>query len=116
MTWIGDQIRGTAGNVRSLFSAATLQGLLPPYIYETLVWIRDTLPRSLGFTGSRIKQLTGVVAFSIVMVLASATLLTWVAVVYLIVFGSLGLLRLIPAVHRRWPVSASSWPFWTVKG
>lgn len=115
MTWIGNQIRGTASNVRSLFSSATLKGLLPPSWYSTLIWIRDTLPRSLGFTGSRIKQLTGVVAFSIVLVIASASLLTYVAIVYLIIFGSIGLLRLIPAVHRRWPFSASSWPLWTVR-
>ena len=108
------QLTGTLRNIRGLVSGATLQGILPPSVYSILVWIRDTVPRSLGF-GSRTQHITGVVALTLVMIIASLTILTAVAIAFFLVAMPIALLRLIPAVEQRWPLSASAWPFWEVR-
>lgn len=107
------QIAGTLRNIRGLVSGATLQGILPPSIYSTLVWVANTLPRSLGF-GSRTQHITGVVAFTLVLIIASLTILTAVAIAFFLVAMPIALLRLVPAVEKRWPLSGAAWPLWEV--
>lgn len=107
-------IRGTARNIASTMKDIELGDLLPPSIVSLIIWGRDTIPRGLGFS-NRTGHLTGVVALTIVMIIASATLLTYVAAVYFAVAFPIALLRVFPPVERRWPLSASDWPFWTVK-
>lgn len=109
------QISGTLSNIRQVFSGATLQGLLPPSIYSSLIWAVNTLPRGLGFTSSRIQHITGVFALTIVMIIASLTILTYVALAFFVVAFPIALLRLIPAVDRRWPLDEAAWPLWEVQ-
>ncbi len=112
---IGEQLRGTAANTRDLVTGVSLGNLLPPSILSTLAFIRDAVPRSVGFADTAARQATGVVVVAITMVVASLTVLTWLAVAFAVLFGPLALLRLIPAVDDRWPLSASTWPLWEVR-
>ncbi|MEF8856881.1 MAG: hypothetical protein V5A16_05605 [Haloplanus sp.] len=93
---------------------ASLRELLPPALVDVLLWTRDTVPRGLGFA-DRTGHLIGTFALALVMVIASLTLLTWLAIAYLIVMLPIALLRFFDAVDSRWPVDESSWPFWTVR-
>lgn len=108
------QITGTLRNAWGLISNPDLGQLLPPFIVGLLIWMRDTIPRGLGFA-ERSAHITGVFALAIVMVVSSVGLLTYVAVVYLFIALPIALLRLVPAVERRWPFSAADWPLWTVR-
>jgi hypothetical protein len=107
-----EQVTGTARNVAR--TDVDLLDLLPPSIAGTLLWARDTVPRGLGYS-SRTSHITGVIALTVVLIIASATVLTFVAVAYFIVAFPVALARYIPAVEARWPLSASAWPFWTVQ-
>lgn len=108
------QVSGTVSNAWATVTKTDLYDLLPPSIAGTLIWARDTIPRGLGFA-DRTPHITGVIALTAVMIIASATLLTAVAIVYFVFAFPVALLRLVPAVERRWPWSTSDWPFWTVK-
>lgn len=108
------QIKGTLGNVRSGLADIELVDVLPPSVVSTLIWARDTIPRGLGFA-DRTGHVTGVIALTIVMIVASATLLTVVAVGYFIVAMPIALLRYIPSIEQRWPWTTTDWPFWSVK-
>lgn len=116
LSWAGRQVRGWARNVYQLFTRLDPRQLLPAAWVSTLVFLRDSLPRALGFTRSNRSHITGVVVFSIFLVVASFTILTYVAVLFFLLAMPIALLRLWPAVNQRWPLSASSWPLWTVKG
>jgi hypothetical protein len=107
-------VRETLGNAAATVGDIELTDLLPPSIASLLIWMRDTIPRGLGFA-SRTGHITGTVSLAAVMVIASATLLTVVAVVYLAIALPIALLRLVPPVERRWPWGTADWPFWTVK-
>lgn len=113
--WPLRQTYGWFANLWKVLRTVELRDLFPQWIITQLIFIRDSLPRSLGFTSSIARQLTGVVVFTVTMIVASATLLTYVAVVYALIFGWLALFRLWPAVNQRWPVNESSWPFWQVR-
>lgn len=115
LLWPFRQLWAATQNLASTLRGVRLRDLLPPSILSTLMFVRDSLPRSMGFTSSRTSHLTGVVVFSIALVVFSFTLLTYVAIVWVLVFGGLGVLRLFPAVEARWPLTASSWPLWSVK-
>lgn len=108
------QLTGAVRNAASTAGGIGLTDVLPPSIAGTLIWARDTIPRGLGFA-SRTSHITGVIALTVVMVIASATLLTVAAVAFFLVAFPIALLRLIPAVEARWPLSAENWPLWTVK-
>lgn len=112
---IRSQVIGTLTNIRSLVSGASLRDLLPPSIVSTILFFRDSLPRALGFTEGARGHITGVVVFTVFLIVASATLLTYVAIVFFIVAMPPAVARLIPAVNDRWPLSVSSWPFWQVR-
>ena len=118
--WPFQQVYGWLQNVWLVLMTVNFRDLFPGWIVDqivsTLVFIRDSLPRSLGFTSSLPRHITGVAVFTVAMIVASATALTYVAIPYALVFGSVALLRLWPAVNSRWPVDESSWPFWNVKG
>lgn len=107
-----DQVSGTARNLLS--TDVDLIDVLPPSIVGTLLWMRDTIPRGLGFS-SRTSHITGVFALAVVMIIASGTFLTVLAIAFVVVMLPIALLRYIPAVEQRWPVTAADWPFWTVK-
>lgn len=109
-----NQLTGTGRNIMSTIGEASLVDLIPPSFVSIIIWGRDTIPRGLGFA-SRTGHLTGVIALTIVMIVASATLLTYVAAVYFLIAFPIALLRLIPAVETRWPWDEGSWPLWTVK-
>lgn len=115
LLWPVRQLRGWLANLWAAITGARLSDVLPPSWLSTLAFIRDSLPRSLGFTNSLTSQLTGVIVFAVVLVVASFTLLTYVAIVYALVFGTVALLRAIPAVNRRWPWTAGDWPLWEVR-
>lgn len=109
-----DQLRGTASNVRDFASFTSLQELVPPAVYSTLVWMRDTLPRGLGFSERR-RHITGVVGLAVVMIVASFTILTAVAIIFFVIAMPIAILRFIPAVNKRWPLAAADWPLWEVQ-
>jgi hypothetical protein len=79
------------------------------------VFFQNSLPRSLGFTATARGHITGIIVFSLFMVIASATLLTYVAVLFFILAMPVAVLRLIPAVNAAWPLSPAAWPFWWVR-
>lgn len=109
-----DQLRGTVQNILEFLSFASLEELVPPAVYSSLVWIRDTIPRGLGFSDRR-GHITGIVGLTVVMIVASLTILTAVAIVYFVIAMAIAVTRFIPAVDDRWPFSASAWPFWEVQ-
>lgn len=109
-----DEAEGTVDNVKGTASQMELVDVLPPSIAGTLIWARDTIPRGLGFA-DRTKNITGVIGLTFVMIIASATMLTYVAVAYAAIALPIALLRFIPAVDRRWPIDKESWPFWKVQ-
>lgn len=109
------QLRGTVDNVRRLVSGTTLRDLLPPSIVSTLLFIRDSIPRALGFTDGPQAHLTGIIVFSVFLIIASLSLLTWVALLFAIVALPVAGLRLIPAVDDLWPLARADWPLWSVQ-
>jgi len=109
-----DQAVGTLANVRSLLSSATLDSLVPPSVYTTLVWARDTIPRAFGFS-SRTGHITGIIGFTAVLIIGSFTILTAVAVLFFVAAIPIATLRLIPAVNDRWPFAPEDWPLWEVR-
>lgn len=113
--WPFRQIRGWFGNVWLVLTTVSLRDLLPDWIISWLIFTRDSLPRSLGFTSSLPGHLTGVVVFTAALVISSAGFLTYVAIPYALFFGTIALLRLWPAVNQRWPFDESSWPLWEVR-
>ena len=108
------QLRGTLANAWATVTGASLADVLPPSIYSTIIWTRDTVPRGLGWADRR-AHITGVIALTAVMIIASLSLLTTVAIAYFVVAFPIALLRLVPAVEQRWPWTASDWPLWTVR-
>lgn len=113
--WLPRQAKGTLSNAREAVSDFELGDLLPPWIAQTVVFVRDSLPRSIGFSSTAGEQLTATVTWSVALVVASATILTPVGVVWVLLFGPIALLRLIPAVEERWPLNEQSWPLWEVR-
>lgn len=113
LSWLREQAVGTAANVRRLLSSLSIDDLLPPSVVSTLVFVRDSVPRAFGF-GTPEEHITGIVVFSAFLVIASFTLLTFVAVAFFLLAMPIALLRLIPAINKRWPLSAEMWPFWSV--
>lgn len=109
------QVKGWLANVLALFSPSTLEASMPPSVWSTLVFVRDSVPRGLGFTNRR-DHIAGVIALTIVMVVSSLGTLTYVAIVYFFLFMPVALLRLWPVVDKYWPFSEKSWPFWSVGG
>jgi len=116
LSWAGRQVRGWGANVRALFTRLDPRQLLPGAWVSTLLFLRDSLPRSLGFTNSARGHITGVVVFTIFLVVASFTILTYVAVAFFILAMPIALLRLWPFIDRHWPLDATKWPLWTVTG
>lgn len=112
--WVVDQITGYFRNLWGLVAGFELGELFPPFVVGLLIWTRDTLPRALGFS-ARDDHITGVIAFTLVLVISSLGILTTVAIYFFIVFWPIALLRLVPAVEARWPFDAASWPLWTVQ-
>lgn len=110
--WLPRQLRGWGANLWDVVTTTRLGDVLPPSIVGLILFIRDSVPRSLGFTDSLMRHVTGVVVLVVFMVLASLGVLTIVALFYGVIFGSLALLRLFPAVNSRWPLSESDWPLW----
>lgn len=114
--WIGGQIRGWASNVRTFFRTVSVSDLLPPSVLSTIRFIASSFPRSLGFASGPKEQITGSIVFAVFLVVVSLSILTAVAVVFLIVTLPFGLLRLIPVVNRYWPLSPELWPLWSLEG
>jgi len=110
-----NQIRGTIANSGQTIASISLLDLLPPSIVSTLLWIRDTVPRGLGFA-DRTGHITGVVALTIVLIISSFGLLTVFAIGFFGVAFPLALLRVVPFVNDNWPLSESAWPLWSVGG
>ncbi len=115
LTTIRRQLAGFAANVRDLFFTASVDDLLPPSVVSTLVFIRDSVPRAFGFTDTPTEHITGIVVFSVALILGSFTTLTVVAVVFALVALPMAALRLWPAVDERWPFRPRDWPFWEVQ-
>ncbi|MFC7216469.1 hypothetical protein ACFQO4_20635 [Saliphagus sp. GCM10025334] len=113
--WPFCQMKGWLANIWLVVSTVSIADLFPPWVVSTLIFIRDSLPRSLGFTSSLPRHITGVAVFTAAMVISSLGILTYVAIPYALFFGALALFRLWPAVNDRWPVDESSWPLWTVR-
>ena len=109
-----DQLRGTVGNVRQTIGDVDALDIAPPFIADSAIWIRYTVPRGLGFS-DRAGHLTAIIPLTIVMVVASLATLTYVAAAYLLIMAPIALLRFVPAVERRWPFTAADWPLWEVR-
>lgn len=114
IAWPFRQARGTLANLGAFIGEIEAGDLLPPSILSTLLWIRDTFPRSLGFS-ERARMFTASIAFGAVLVISSLGVLTPVGIAWAVWFGGLAGLRLVPAVEERWPWDKSSWPFWEVQ-
>jgi len=113
--WLPRQMAGALKNFWALFSDTGLNDLLPQSWVDTIIWIRDSFPRSLGFADNPQEQLINVVVFTVAMVVVSLATLTYIAIPYALLFIPVALLRFWPAVDDRWPVSPSSWPLWSVR-
>jgi hypothetical protein len=113
LSWIAEQTRGTARNVWSTLTGLELGQVFPPFVVDILLFTRDTVPRGLGFA-SRAGHIGGVISLTLVLIIASLATLTYVAVAYFVIAFPIALLRLIPAVDKRWPLSADNWPLWEV--
>lgn len=114
VTWPFRQLRGAIGNLGGFIRGIDAADLIPPSIYSTLLWIRDTFPRSLGFA-SRARMFTASIAFGFVLIISSLGVLTPLGIAWMAFFAPLAALRLIPVVEAHWPVSASDWPLWEVQ-
>jgi hypothetical protein len=112
--WPFEQVAGAVRNIGGFLRGIDAPDLIPPSIYGTLVWIRDTFPRSLGFA-ERARMFSASLAFAAVLVISSFGVLTAVGIAWAVFFGSLAALRIFPAVEARWPVDSDSWPFWEVQ-
>jgi hypothetical protein len=112
--WPVRQLRGAWANAYEVATTATLNDLLPPSIISTIAFFRDAIPRSLGYADSTMRHVTGIVVVSLTMILGSLTIATPVAIIFAAVSGTAALLRLLPAVEDRWPVTEDDWPLWTV--
>ncbi len=110
-----EQAQGTVDNVTDLYADIEAADLIPPSILSTLVFVRDSLPKALGFTDEAAQHIANVVVFSVVLVVASLTTLTVVAVVFFAIAMPVAVARLVPAVNDLWPVRSGDWPFWEVQ-
>ncbi|GAB6879182.1 hypothetical protein JCM17823_14560 [Halorubrum gandharaense] len=115
LTWLPRQLAGAWRNFRSAIGGVSAGDVLPPWIATTLAFIADSLPKSMGFTSEPVDQVTALVTWCVALIVASAGILTIVAVGWAVIFGPLALLRFVPAVERRWPVDESSWRMWRVR-
>lgn len=106
LIWPFQQLWGWADNLwRWLSDRLSLQDVLLPSIYSSLVWLGDQLPRAFGY-GSPGEQISG--SF----VLGVATFLTgivtggaaWVLIGLWAVTALIGVVRFVPAVESRWPL------------
>lgn len=118
VTWpvrfIWGQILGWIGSVAGIIRGIAPIDLLPPSVLSTIRFIGDKLPQGLGFTNGPKDHIVGSVVFSVFLVVASLSVLTYVAVVFLVVTLPFGLLRLWPVINRYWPLSPEMWPFWNL--
>jgi hypothetical protein len=114
LAWPFRQARGTLSNLGGFIGDIEAGDLLPPSVVSTLIWVRDTFPRSLGFS-ERARMFTASIAFGLVLVISSLGVLTPVGIAWAVFFGGLAALRLVPVVEDYWPWDASSWPFWEVR-
>lgn len=91
-----------------------LRELMPPAVVDVLLWTRDTVPRGLGFA-DRESHLTGTFALAIVLIIASLSVLTWLAVGYLLVMLPIAVARFSDPIDKRWPVGTKDWPLWELR-
>jgi hypothetical protein len=114
ISWIRTQVGGWANNVKETITGTGLSDILPPSWVSVLKFFLDSFPQALGFTDEPKEHIQGVIVFSTVLVVASFTTLTVVAAIFAAIFGPLALLRLWPAVEKRWPLSSDSWFLWSI--
>lgn len=107
--WPFEQVYGLLCNWLAFFTSFDFADALPEAWRSTFVFIINSGPRSLGFTSEPGDQLVNVVIFTVAMVVASATTLTAVAILYAFIFLPIALLRFWPVVNDNWPVDESSW-------
>lgn len=105
LRWPFSQAAGFVRNARSAIRRTGPDDVLPPWIVSTLAWMRQQIPRTLGY-GSAYEQMTGSIVLAIAMIVASFGILTWLAAFMLIPFF-VGVARLLPVVDDNWPLTGS---------
>lgn len=99
------QARGTWENVGRGWDYLTFDNLLPPGITGTIQWFIETIPKLLGIRSTSPWQQVGAAA-SVIGVALLATVLSggWLigTVVIVAAFGSIGLIRFVPAINDKY--------------
>jgi hypothetical protein len=113
LLWPFRQVYGLLLNWFDFFTSFDFADALPEAWRSTIVFLANSFPRSLGFTSDPGDQLVNVVIFTILMIVASATTLTAVAIIYALIFLPLALLRFWPVINDNWPVDENSW-IWSI--
>ncbi len=107
------QARGTWRNTGRAWDYLTFDNMLPPSITSTIQWFIETIPKLLGIRGTKPWQQVGA-ALSLIGFALLATFLTggWLIGTVIIVagLGSIGLVRLVPAVNDQYEEWTSQLP------
>jgi hypothetical protein len=92
-------------NVRAAVSEASPDDFVPPWVWETVEWLKMQLPRAAG-TGTPYEQMSASVVLAIAMIVVSIGALTPLSAIMVIPL-LIGAARLHPVVDRAWPLSTT---------
>lgn len=105
-TWPFRQFWGFVVNVWTwLTTRLSLQDILLPAIYGSLVWLSNQVPLALGggTAGEMVEAsfVLGVATFFTGFITGGAA---WVLIGFWVMTGLFGIARFVPAIGRNWPV------------
>jgi len=105
LRFLGAQARGTWQNLGRGWDYLTFDNILPPSITGTIQWFIETIPKLLGIRSTSPWQQVGA-AVSVIGFALLATVLSggWLIGTVVIVagLGSIGFVRVVPAVNDKW--------------
>ncbi len=108
-----DQARGTRRNIGRGWDYLTFDNILPPSLVDLGQWLIETFPKLLGIRSTSPWQQVGA-ALSVIGFAFLAAFLSggWLigTVVIVAAFGSIGLVRFVPAVNDKWEAWTAALP------